>query len=418
MGKNRASIKTKLKNDTTKKAGKMKTNTENEDAIVINSLGNYIHIISKLTKGTELYAQVINQFIECVNKKAREKHSKAWEYYSSTFLAREAQNIYYALVNLIDRVAPAHKNKLIEIYSSIYETIGKYYDNPENILKNIPDLFYQGIDFLLYDFKIPEEKQVFPIQIYYRGESSEKWRTLPSVLRENAYNPRESFYYHEIQVRSPKDFENQTHLNKLATMQHYGAPTRLLDLTSNSLNALYFACADEKQMSVDGKVSLFPVMPGSISYADSDRALILSCLPTLTSLEKISILDDINKCRIDTYNDDCECPCLNKLFLEICSEKSSFQRRIKFGDLLTPLLVQPNMINPRIMNQQGVFLLSGITFNDDDAENKIKAHMSQTHITIPANRKASILKELDSIGVNQATIYPNLDKIAGYLKSL
>lgn len=44
--------------------------------------------------------------------------------------------------------------------------------------------------------------------------------------------------------------------------------------------------------------------------------------------------------------------------------------------------------------------------------------MSSTHIIIPANKKASILKELDSIGINQATIYPNLDKIAGYLKNL
>ena len=71
-----------------------------------------------------------------------------------------------------------------------------------------------------------------------------------------------------------------------------------------------------------------------------------------------------------------------------------------------------------MVNQQGAFLLSGLTFNDDDAESKIKDHMSPTHIVIPASRKAAILKELDSIGINQATIYPNLDKIAGYLKGL
>ena len=44
--------------------------------------------------------------------------------------------------------------------------------------------------------------------------------------------------------------------------------------------------------------------------------------------------------------------------------------------------------------------------------------MSQTYFVIPADKKASILRELDSNGVNQATIYPNLDKIAGYLKGV
>ena len=110
--------------------------------------------------------------------------------------------------------------------------------------------------------------------------------------------------------------------------------------------------------------------------------------------------------------------CLNKFFLEICSEKPAFQRRIKFGDLLTPLFVQPNMINSRITNQQGAFLLSGLTLNDDETEEKIKDRMSKIHLIIPAEKKTSILRELDSIGVNQATIYPNLDKIAGYLKGV
>ena len=138
----------------------------------------------------------------------------------------------------------------------------------------------------------------------------------------------------------------------------------------------------------------------------------------MSSYEKFSIWEEINKSSRDTYNDDYESMCLNKLFLEICSEKPAFQRRIKFGDLLTPLFVQPNMINSRITNQQGAFLLSGLTLNDDETEDKIKDRMSPTHFIIPADRKASILRELDSIGINQATIYPNLDKIAGYLKGV
>lgn len=76
------------------------------------------------------------------------------------------------------------------------------------------------------------------------------------------------------------------------------------------------------------------------------------------------------------------------------------------------------MINSRITNQQGAFLLSGLTLNDDEAEEKIKDRISDIHLIISADKKVSILRELDSIGINQATIYPNLDKVAGYLKGV
>lgn len=389
-----------------------------ENSITISSLGEFIDVIKRVTGGTDLYGQVVHQFIEKVKNESAKKHGKIWEYYSSTFLMREAQNIYFALSNFIDRTTLSHKKSLIEIYAAIQDTIKSCCKESDIVLKNIPDITDQGLEFLLFDFHPSEEKQIIPIQVYYRGEASKKWRPLPSVLRENPYNSRESFYYHEVQARAPREFENLSHLDKLVTMQHYETPTRLLDITSNPLGALYFACERKKDFSDDGRVMLFPVMPGSTSYGDSDKALILSSLAPLSSYEKLGIWDEINNSHRLAYDDDCECMYLNKLFLEICSEKPAFQRRIKYGDLLTPIFVQPNMINSRITNQQGAFLLSGLTFNDDDAEDKIKDRMSQIHIIIPADKKVSILRELDAIGINQATIYPNLDKIAGYLKGM
>jgi len=389
-----------------------------ENSITISSLGEFIDAIKRVTGGTDLYGQVVHQFIEKVKNESTKKPRKTWEYYSSTFLMREAQNIYFALTNFIDRITLTHKKGLIEIYAAILDAIKSCCNESDIILKNIPDITDQGLEFVLFDFQPSEEKQILPIQVYYRGEASKSWRPLPSFLRENPYNSRESFYYHEIQARAPREFANQSHLDKLVTMQHYETPTRLLDITSNPLSALYFACERRKDVSDDGRVMLFPVMPGSTSYGDSDKALILSSLAPLSTYEKFNIWDEINNSHRLAYDDDCECMYLNKLFLEICSEKPAFQRRIKYGDLLTPIFVQPNMINSRITNQQGAFLLSGLTFNDDDAEDKIKDRMSQIHIIIPADKKASILRELDAIGINQATIYPNLDKIAGYLKGV
>ena len=391
---------------------------DKEEPVEISSLGEYIKAIKDVTSGTALYRHVIRRFINKIEIESKKKQGKAWEYYYSVFLMREAQSIYFALANFIDRLTPVEKKYFLGIYNRIHDAIKKYCKDSDVMLKGFPNPLDCGNDIVLLDFQSLEEKRILPVRVYYRGEASKEWRSLPSVFRENLYNSRESFYFHEIQTRAPKEFENLSHLDKLVTMQHYGAPTRLLDLTSNPLSALYFACERQKDVSDDGKVMLFPVMPGSTSYGDSDKALILSCLAPLSSYEKFSIWEEINKSSRDTYNDDYESMCLNKLFLEICSEKSAFQRRIKFGDLLTPLFVQPNMINSRITNQQGAFLLSGLTQNDDEVERKIKDRMSKTHFVIPADKKSSILRELDSIGINQATIYPNLDKIAGYLKGV
>jgi hypothetical protein len=43
--------------------------------------------------------------------------------------------------------------------------------------------------------------------------------------------------------------------------QHYGIPTRLLDVTSNALVALFFACGAANNANVDGSVWLFPSPP-------------------------------------------------------------------------------------------------------------------------------------------------------------
>jgi len=385
-----------------------------DNSIEINTLNDFISAINEQTKDCRLYHEVINQFIEKI-KNRKETKEKDWEYYSSTFLMQECKAIYYAFSKLIDNTSRDKKEELIHLYKTILDTINTYYKDNESILEQIEKLSEKSIEVILNHTSKDSGR---PLQVYYRGEASVSWKALPSVLRDKKNRMRESFYYHEIQVRSPKDFDNQSFINKLVTMQHYELPTRLLDITSNPLNALYFACESENEKQKDGRVTFFPILPGSMSYGDSDRALILSCLPHLTNLEQFKLLKEIKYSNNRIYNGTSITPYLNKLLLEIRAEKPAFQPRIVLGDILSPLFVQPNMTNPRIANQQGAFLLSGLSDNKNEAEEKIKSRMAKTHLIIPASKKDSILDELDAIGINQATIYPNLDKIAGYLKNL
>ena len=257
---------------------------------------------------------------------------------------------------------------------------------------------------------------VNPFQFFYRGESSVNWRLLPSILRHEVSWSRETFYYHEMLARCPREFENSSFLSRLVTMQHYGCPTRLLDVTFNSLVGLYFAC--ESNYHEDGKVYIFPTIRGSMSYADSERALFLSCLPHLSINEQKNLRQELKS--FAGHNASLSRPLwtMDKLLSIAKKEKTSLQKISNIGDLMSPLFVQPDYTNDRIRNQQGAFIISGVLESLDEAESRLKARTAKTCFIIDASAKKKILDELDSVGVNKASVYPNIEKIAEYLKSL
>lgn len=247
--------------------------------------------------------------------------------------------------------------------------------------------------------------------LFFRGVSNSSFDLEPGILHVTKVS--ESSVYHSLLLEYPEEFNTKDHLGTLAKMQHYGLPTRLLDVTTNVLMAAFFAC--EQNSSIDGKITVFKVNKDEVLHHNSDRALMLSCLPPL----KESVKDDIkvfceNNPRKITEQRIMGHPEITKFLHEIRGEYPAFETAIVGSDILDCFFVQANKGNVRMKMQDGYFIIFGL---DYDRGKRYLERKIEKEITIRANEKQNILKTLELMGIRSDTVYPDLERTALYLRS-
>lgn len=272
--------------------------------------------------------------------------------------------------------------------------------------------------------------------LFYRGHTKRSFRQMPSVFREDGYRKNERQMLYSLMSESPREFDNDRYtFDKLVRAQHYGIPTRLLDVTTNPLMALYFAC--EKDFSSRGQVIIYEVPADLIKYSMSDTVSCASNLVHLNEQEKFDILAAIRESIKENFpgtrtqrlrtlrsqdeekyyqmvEDVNEYKIFDRLVQFIREEKPYFRNEIDPLDLVRAHVTIPKKNNPRVLAQSGAFLLFGLQLelvrtNMPDVKTQV--------IDIAPSDKKPMLKSLNSVGIYENSVYPELDRAANKIKN-
>jgi hypothetical protein len=257
---------------------------------------------------------------------------------------------------------------------------------------------------LLYGLSAKESTETF-----FRGHEDERFELTPSLLRKLPdgawqFMPNEDRLCKELLIAHYDEFQaDQYCFDRLVRMQHYGLPTRLLDISGNPLIALFFACYGAP--NADGEVIIFRVSSDKVKYFDSDT---VSCLANLSNLTYEQKNDIDLTLGIDAFN---ETGIAQKLLHHIKSEKGFFKARIIPDDLGSIVCVKAKRTNKRIQSQSGAFLLFGheVALPESGQEG-----IEIARVTIA--KKQHILDQLDRINISATTVYPSINQTAVHLR--
>lgn len=258
--------------------------------------------------------------------------------------------------------------------------------------------------------KLGSEREFF---IFFRGHSNFSYELLPTIYRNEGWIKNEDVLHKELILRCPSDFDQHAStFQTLVKMQHYSLPTRLLDITMNPLAALYFACSKGEIPNEAGEVVVFQVPKREVKYYDSDTVSVIANISRRPTTFEVPA-EGLSK---EEFNKQSE---IGYLLHEIKKEKPYFQPVIVSEHLESTVCVKPMMDNSRIIKQDGAFFLFGVS-QRKTRPSRIPSRYAVTtesrRILIKHDEKDKILGQLASLGITEASLFPEIDSVAKHLR--
>ena len=318
------------------------------------------------------------------------------------------------------------KDEIIRAMLNHFELDEKLaYDSDIKMIYNTEEIEKVTVDSIgKYIEQIEDVSPYCDGKLYFRGHGELWYKLLPSLFRSADLYKNEDKLCLKLIETCPREFADlHSRVDMLAEMQHYAMPTRLMDVTSNALVALYFAC--ENETTTAGEVVLLDIGDDHRKYYRSTEVVMLSSLAWMDFGEKQDLFDKVRNAaksqRIDRA--------FEKLKAEVRDERSYSSLISVLQELTGYHLISPQKLNRRMVNQDGAFILCGLLDDVYDPnplvgkknrssleDLRLRNKTNNKRIILVIKNKKKIKKQLEVYGVNQMKIYPEIDKVAEYLK--
>lgn len=240
--------------------------------------------------------------------------------------------------------------------------------------------------------------------LFFRGQADVDWPLQPSVFvnKEDEFKLLQDAYRYAWKYLQ----DYPTDLEKMIVLQHYGLHTRLLDLTSNPLIALYFACVGEKEKDKDGKVFCYCSNGGEgIGVPEIIAKIVTKGIHLGTGL------DQYLRNEYETF---------------YIRKKDTPINDTNFGKWKQEFFKAHFFLSPfnnnRITAQRGAFIIALINdvgsdkypvFSYEQIESMENWH--PTSGVIEAKRKSDLLTDLARLGIDESTVFPDLEHLLRFL---
>lgn len=268
-------------------------------------------------------------------------------------------------------------NKRILLFDDVARKLGYKFDEKTCVIYDENRIRLCYIDTINTYIKCINENISNDKIIMYRGHEDINYRLIPSLYRSDNLRRNESSMYMDLMLKCPEEFIDDIYsIDKLSRMQHYKMPTKLLDLTNNSLVALYFACCGKKRC---GEVMVFDIERSVCQYAYGER---------VTNIANDSFI--INK---------------DKQYMIESKNTRAF-------------LISPTKKNKRISAQEGAFFIydDNIHMNEGVNPNEARRMIENKKMVYLVTNKSKIINELSLVGINDSTIFPEIDYVSEFIK--